>query len=115
MIDATVSMENLFHQLKIILPQIFDDTYLTLKEKKFPGCLEMQIVLYRNYNSNFNQILEVSTFDNQGGVLKSFISQSQVSGGWHNEAIEVALQYANTLQNINEIILIGDIGGNLPK
>lgn len=100
MIDATISMESLFQQLKIILPQIFDDTYLTLKEKKFPGCLEMQIVLYRNYNSNIDQILEVSTFDNQGDALKSFISQSQVSGGCQNEAIEVALQYVNTIKNI---------------
>ena len=75
----------------------------------------MQIVLYRNYNSDFDKILEISTFDNQGEVLKNFISKSQVSGGWGNEAIEVALQYVNTLQNVSEIILIGDVGGNTPQ
>ena len=66
MIDATISMTELFAQLKIFLPRIFDDTYLTLEHEKFPGCLEMQIVLYRNYNSEHDQILETSTFDNQG-------------------------------------------------
>ena len=115
MVDATISMSDLFVQLKIFLPQIFDDTYQTLKNEKFPGCLEIQIVLYRNYNSDFDKILEISTFDNQGEVLKNFISKSQVSGGWGNEAIEVALQYVNTLQDVNEIILIGDVGGNTPQ
>ena len=66
MIDATGSMSSLFGQLKISLPQIFDDTYQILREEKFNGCLEMQMVLYRNYESNFNSILEVSTFDSQG-------------------------------------------------
>ena len=61
MIDATISMTELFAQLKIFLPRIFDDTYLTLEHEKFPGCLEMQIVLYRNYNSEHDQILETST------------------------------------------------------
>lgn len=75
----------------------------------------MQLVLYRNYNSDVDKILEISTFDSQGEVLKNFISKSQVSGGWGNEAIEVALQYVNTLQDVNEIILIGDVGGNSPQ
>ena len=66
MIDATGSMSSLLAQLKIFLPRIFDDTYLTLDHEKFPGCLEMQIVLYRNYGQDVDQILETSTFDNQG-------------------------------------------------
>ena len=75
----------------------------------------MQIVLYRNYNSEHDQILETSTFDNQGQVLKNFITKSKVAGGWGNEAVEVALQYVNKLQDISEIILIGDARGNLPQ
>jgi len=35
-----------------------------------------------------------------------------VSGGWGNEAVEVALQYINSLEGVDEIILIGDIAGN---
>ena len=38
-IDGTISMGDLFAQLKIILPNIFDDVYETLKNKKFPGSL----------------------------------------------------------------------------
>jgi len=54
LIDATVSMSILFAKLKIILPQIFTDVYETLNAKKFKGSLEIQIALYRNYNSSLN-------------------------------------------------------------
>ena len=37
-----------------------------------------------------------------------------MSGGWGNEAIEVGLQHANTLENIGEIFIIGDARGNTP-
>jgi len=52
LIDATLSMDILFAQLKIILPEIFNDVYETLKNKKVKGSLDIQIALYRNYNSN---------------------------------------------------------------
>lgn len=51
MVDGTYSMDSLFSQLKILLQKIFDDTYKTLKMKKYPGLIEIQLVLYRNYNS----------------------------------------------------------------
>ena len=70
LIDATGSMSILFAQLKVILPQIFGDVYDTLKAKKFKGSLEIQIALYRNYNSNANKLLEISTFDNTGNSLR---------------------------------------------
>ena len=54
MVDATCSMGSLFSQLKILLQKIFDDTYKTLQSKKYPGLLEIQLVLYRNYNSPAN-------------------------------------------------------------
>lgn len=53
-VDATGSMNTFFTQLKLFLPQIFDDVYETLQLKKINGCLEMQIVLYRNYSSPIN-------------------------------------------------------------
>jgi len=42
------------------------------------------------------------------------VTNSKVSGGWGNEAIEVALQHANTLESIGEIFIIGDARGNTP-
>ena len=87
LVDATVSMSTLFTQLKFVLQRIFDDLYETLNAKKFPGCLEVQIVLYRNYNSPIDELLHCSTFQNQAENLKKFITQSKVSGGWRNEAI----------------------------
>lgn len=44
----------------------------------------MQIVLYRNYNSEADKILEYSNFDSKGESLKNFIGKSSVSGGWGN-------------------------------
>ena len=57
LIDATLSMDILFAQLKIILPEIFADVYETLRNKKVNGSLDIQIALYRNYNSNANELL----------------------------------------------------------
>ena len=57
LVDATISMDRLFAQLKIFLPTIFDHTYETLSKKGKEGNLEIQIVLYRNYNSDIDKIL----------------------------------------------------------
>ena len=38
-----------------------------------------------------------------------------MSGGWQNEAVEVGLQYANQIKNLDEIIVIGDARGNIPQ
>ncbi len=42
------------------------------------------------------------------------MANSKVGGGWGNEAIEVGLQHANTLENIGEIFIVGDARGNTP-
>lgn len=60
--DKTVSMEACDMKLRAFLPQIFDDIDETLTKNKRKGCLEMQIVFYRNYNSPLNELLEYSTF-----------------------------------------------------
>ena len=74
----------------------------------------MQIAFYRNYNVACHQLIEISPLDNTGNSLKQFVANSKVSGGWGNEAIEVGLQHANTLENIGEIFIIGDARGNTP-
>lgn len=107
-------MGSMFAKLKLILPNIFADVYDTLKNKNFKGQLEMQIIFYRNYNVGFDKLIEISPFDNTGNSLKQFVTNSKVSGGWGNEAIEVGLQYANTLVDIGEIFIIGDARGNTP-
>ena len=35
-----------------------------------------------------------------------------VSGGWGNEAIEVCFQGINKMENVSQIVLIGDAPGN---
>lgn len=84
MVDATISMDRLFTQLKVFLPTIFDQIYETLEKKECTASLEMQIVLYRNYNSEYEKILEFSSIDSQGDNLKNFINNSAVGGGWGN-------------------------------
>lgn len=112
LIDATLSMDTLFAQLKIILPQIFNDVYETLGNKKVNGLLEIQIALYRNYNSNVSQLLQISTFDNTGDSLREFIKNARVHGGWGHEAVEVGLQYVNSLNDIAQVIIMTDARGN---
>ena len=55
----------------------------------------MKIVVYRNYNSPYNQILESTAFENTPNNLKIFLSKVTASGGWSNEAIEVLMQAVN--------------------
>ena len=35
-----------------------------------------------------------------------------VSGGWGNEAIEVCFQAINKMNNVSQVVLIGDAPGN---
>ena len=65
MIDGTASMRPLFAHLKSVLQNIFDDVYETLNNNESYGCLELQIAIYRNYNSDYNELLEVSTLERQ--------------------------------------------------
>ena len=72
----------------------------------------MKIVVYRNYNSPYNQILESTAFENTPNNLKIFLSKVTASGGWSNEAIEVLMQAVNKQEKVDQVIIIADAAPN---
>lgn len=70
-------------------------------------------MLYRNYNSNAEQILESTAFQNTAEHLKNFLQKVSPSGGWGNEAIQIFMQAVNkSPYKIDQVILIGDAAAN---
>jgi hypothetical protein len=72
----------------------------------------MKIVVYRNYNSPSDEILQSTAFESTVVNLRKFLNSVVHKGGWGNEAIEVLFQYLNRLIDIDQVILIGDAPAN---
>lgn len=72
----------------------------------------MKIMIYRNYNSPYNKILESTAFESKPDNLKVFLSKTTASGGWGNEAIEVLLQAVNKEEKVDQLIIIADAAPN---
>ena len=94
-IDGTGSMGNGLKKVCEVCSKAFQETYAVLESQKLKISVEMKIVVYRNYNSPYNQILESTAFENTPNNLKIFLSKVTASGGWSNEAIEVLMQAVN--------------------
>jgi hypothetical protein len=76
---------------------------------------QIQFVVYRNYNSKADTILQASPWESKPDNLRTFINNIEVEGGWRNEAIEIGLWYANKeyeREPITQVILIGDAPPN---
>jgi hypothetical protein len=69
-------------------------------------------MVYRNYNSPFEEIIEGTTFETTPVNLKRFLDKVQPKGGWGNEALEVLFQCLNKEEKIDQVILIGDAAPN---
>lgn len=57
--------------------------------------MEIQVMIYRNYNSHYNSILEKTAFESRPDNLLTFIKDVKASGGMGDEAIEICLQAVN--------------------
>jgi hypothetical protein len=44
-------------------------------------------MVYRNYNSDANNILQSTAFENTSVNLRAFLEKVEPDGGWVNEAI----------------------------
>jgi hypothetical protein len=75
----------------------------------------VKIILYRNYNSSFEDIRVSTPFENTSTCLKNFLLKTKNSGGWGNEALEVFMQEVNKEGVVDQIILIGDAEANAPS
>jgi hypothetical protein len=117
LMDATGSMSNLLSASKETVCTMFERASAILIEKKLPSdTLQMQIAIYRNYNSKENKLLQVSSWETKAGNLRAFMSTVGSEGGWDQEAIEIGLWHAvkeSEMQNsISQVILIGDAPAN---
>ena len=117
LMDATGSMSALLEKSKTTVFEMTNRMKDILAANKLTSdCFCLQFAVYRNYNSDENQILEHSPWETKPNNLWAFMSKISVQGGWGNEAIEIALFHANNEANsqlgVSQIILIGDAPAN---
>lgn len=116
LMDATASMSHLLQKSKNTVGTMFERVSLILKENNIKeNSFEVQFVVYRNYNSREDKILQHSPWDTKPDNLRAFMNTIDVERGWGNEAIEIGLWHANReheREKITQIILIGDAPPN---
>lgn len=119
-IDGTGSMSSCIAKTKSTVGTTFYRLDAVLKEAGIAeGAFKMQFVIYRNYNAPPDRLLECSGWSQSPVELERWLSSIVASYGWGNEAIEVALQYANELvkepDGLDQIVIIGDAPPNSPE
>ncbi len=62
----------------------FEQAYKVLDKEKIPATIDIKIMVFRNYNSPYNEILEGTAFENTSTNLKRFLDRVQPSGGLGN-------------------------------
>jgi len=86
-IDGTGSMAKVLGQVLNNMKTCLERTYQILKEKKIPSGFEIQVAIYRNYNSDASKLFQVSPFSNNADDLVNFLKGVQAEGGNGNEAV----------------------------
>ncbi|CAF2542951.1 unnamed protein product [Rotaria sp. Silwood2] len=116
LMDATGSMSHLLHKCKNTVDIMFERAAEILQDNNIsPDSFQIQFVVYRNYNSRENKILQYSPWETKPDNLRAFMNKIEVDGGWGNEAIEIGFWHANKeheRENITQVILIGDAPPN---
>ncbi|CAF1002767.1 unnamed protein product [Adineta steineri] len=117
LMDATGSMSNLLSLAKDTVCTMFERASTVLMEKNIPSdAFQMQFVIYRNYNSKEERILQVSSWETKPNNLRAFMNGIGPEGGHGEEAIEIGLWRAakesESEDSISQVILIGDAPAN---
>ncbi|CAF1389902.1 unnamed protein product [Rotaria sordida] len=116
LMDATHSMSHLLQKSKNTVGIMFECASAILKDNNISSdSFEIQFVVYRNYNSREDKILQSSPWETKSDNLRVFMNTIDAEGGWSNEAIEIGLWHANKeneRDNITQVILIGDAPPN---
>ncbi len=136
LLDATGSMRDSIKACKEKIQEVFDLAQKILTQEGVEASFELQFATFRNYDQDAPYLLSCSSWEKRPDNLKSFITHVDAFGGdfarflyernfahlflflsgtHEEEAIEVALQYANLEHGRNEIsqvILIGDAPSN---
>ncbi|CAF0744473.1 unnamed protein product [Adineta steineri] len=116
LMDATGSMNLLLHKCKNTVDIMFQRASGILKDHDIKAdSFQIQFIVYRNYNSTEDKILQSSPWEIKPDNLRAYMNTIKVEGGWGNEAIEIGLWHANKeneRENITQVILIGDAPPN---
>ncbi|UJR19845.1 hypothetical protein I4U23_022978 [Adineta vaga] len=119
LMDATGSMTKLLQKCKNTVQVMYERASSILSEHQIDSdCFQMQFVVYRNYNSPVNKILQCFSWETKAENLRRFMSTIDAEGGWENEAIEIGLWHVNQeneKEHVSQIILIGDAKPNTRK
>jgi hypothetical protein len=118
LMDATNSMHHLLQKTKNTLETMFHRASSILAENSIAEGFEMQIVVFRNYNSSKELLLEASTWESKPENLYRFMKKIKCCGGAGNEAIEIGFWHVNReieKHKISQVILIGDAPPNTPE
>ena len=117
LMDATGSMSSLLSAAKETVCTMFERAAGILIELALPSdAFQMQFVIYRNYNSKDNKILEASSWETKASNLRTFMNGIGPEGGMGAEAIEIgfwhALKESEMPDSISQVVLIGDAPAN---
>ena len=105
-------MSSLMIKLVNTLDQCFERIDKILTEKNVKSTMDMKVCVYRNWNSTAEKVLETTSFETKPNNLRKFVQRISVDGGWGNEALEVFYQHINKIDEVDQIILIGDAPAN---
>ncbi|CAF4122389.1 unnamed protein product [Adineta steineri] len=116
LMDATGSMYSLLHKCKNTVDIMFGRASEILRENNIQSnSFQLQLAVYRNYNSTEEKILQFSPWETKPDNLRAFMNTIEVEGGWGDEAAEIGLWHANQENKrdpITQVILIGDAPPN---
>jgi len=104
MSDATGSMSSLWQNAKVYIRLMLT----RIKEIGGIGCIELLWVAYRDYCDG-DRLLEYSEWTEDPDILLQFIETVHTNGGGDGpEAVEIALEFANSQTDVTNVILIAD-------
>lgn len=70
-----------------MIGNVFERVYAVLNGSKVKASIEIKIMVYRNYDSPFEEILETTPFENTHHNLCKFLERVAPKGGSGNEAV----------------------------
>jgi hypothetical protein len=115
LMDATGSMSNLLSRAKNTVKDMFERIQFVFQEKNITTVFFLQFVVYRNYSSTPELLLQFSSWESQPNALRLFMDNCNVDGGMGNEAVEVGLAHVlseHAREKVDQVLLIGDMPPN---